>query len=314
MALNRRQQLDYSQKNQILAGRVIYANYVQRRQLVEEGRLLGVNVYPPNNDASIIPLIKGGEIHTTPEELASYLGNVNQQADESAPEPPPSPPSDAILASLTTSLADYNAAADGDWVKITTTEYGNLKTNVTGTNRAGSSDAYLSLANGSGLSVTDQSAIVANTATTNTPAIAANNYVYACAIVYGRNVQATDMRVFTNTNSASFTGFNQVGSVLPGTTLGGAGSDTNCYVLKGVSVTNGATSGLFAVFSGQTASSIPLLGFYQNFSVTNSMRYLLFTPGGSGGIPNSSSVLSGNLANYGAFSIQALTTATKQWA
>jgi hypothetical protein len=224
------------------------------------------------------------------------------------------PSGDLIIASLSTSLASYQAASTNDWVKITSTEYTNLQTNITGTTVAGISNTYMNSSSSSGLTVTNQSAIVANSATTNTPAIPANNYVYACAIKYGKGVQATDMRIFTNTNTASVGGFNQVGGVLPGTETGGSGSAINYYVLKGVSVTNGATSGLLSVFTGQTASSAVYIGFYQNFSVTNSMRYLLFTPGESGGIPNSSSSLSGSLSGYGAFNIQALTTATKQWA
>lgn len=224
----------------------------------------------------------------------------------------PAPP-DAIVDSLTTSLAAYNAAATDDWVKITSTEYANLQTNISGTAKVGISDAYLTAAAASGLTVTDQSAIVANTATANTPAIPSNSYLYAFAIKYGNNLQATDMRVFTNTSTTSFTGFNQVGSVLPPTTTDLSGFSINYYVRKGVSATNGSTPGILSVFSGQTASSATRLGFYQNFSVNNSMRYLLFTPGATGGAPNSSSVVSGSLANYGAFAIQGLTTDTIQW-
>lgn len=225
------------------------------------------------------------------------------------------PPPDRIVESLTTSLAAYNAAANDDWVKITSTEYANLQTNISGTTKAGISDSYLTAAVGAGLSLQDRSAIVANTVTTNTPAIPANNYLYALAVKYATSSQATDMRVFTNTDTSSITGFNQVGSVLPPTDVVTVPAvfSINYYVRKGVTTTNGATSGLLSIFSGQTASSIGPLSFYQNFSVTNSMRYLLFTPGATGGIPNSSSVLSGSLSNYGAFAIQGLTTNTIQW-
>jgi hypothetical protein len=400
MSFNARNQVDYTQRYKILSGRVNFAYYSQKKQLINEGRALGLNLYPPDNDASIISNIEEGIVATTPEELARYLEEIKQNTVPSDVITPtatvPSAPTsvsasagnaeatvsftpgsdggsaitgytvtsspggftgtgisspiivtgltngtaytftviatnskgdsvasspssavtptftDAISASLTTSLSAYNAAANGDWVKITTTEYGNLKTNVSGTTQAGISDAYLALVNGSGLSVTDQSAIVANTVTTNTPAIPANTYVYACAIAYGGVRQATDMRVFTNTSTTSWTGFNQLGGVLPATTTG-SGIILNCYVLKGSSTTNGGTNGAFACFSGQTASSIGPLGFYQNFAVNNSMRYLLFTPGGSGGIPTSSSSLSGNLPGYGAFCIQALATPTIQW-
>lgn len=216
---------------------------------------------------------------------------------------------------MTTSLTAYNAAANDDWVKITSTEYANLQTNVLSTVKVGISDAYLTAAVASGLSLQDKSAITANTDTANTPAIPANNYLYAFAVKYGTNGQATDMRVFTNTSTSSFTGFNQVGSVLPPTDAITVPSvySINYYVRKGVTTTNGATSGLLSVFTGATAFSAGPLSFYQNFSVTNSMRYLLFTPGATGGIPNSGSTLSGNLSGYGAFAIQGLTTNTIQW-
>lgn len=576
MSQNQRLGLDYAQKYKILNGRVIFANYVQRRQMVNEGLLLGLNVFPPTNDASIIPRIKDGEVNTTPEELASYLGQQNiisvltvpgaptsvsatpgntqatvsftaptsdggsaitgytvtsspggftatgasspltvtgltngtaytftvvatnsignsVSSSASAPVTPatvpgspislsatfgntqvtvsfspplsdggsaitgytvtaspgnftatgasspltvtgltngttysftavatniignslpspaipgtpatvpdaptsvsatagnaqatisftapasdggsaitgytvtsspgnftatgasspltvtgltngtaytftvvatnsignsvasaasspvtPNPPGDAIIASLTTSLAAYNAAANGDWVKITTTEYANLKTNVTGTIRAGTSDTYMASSSASGLTVSDQSALVANQVSANSLAVPANNYVYACSIIYAQNVPATDMRVYTNTNSTSYTGFNQIGTVLPATTSGVSGFATNCYVLKGVSTTNGATAGLFAVFTGQTASSATRIAFVTPIlSGAPTLRYLLFTPGATGGSPTSSSVMSGSLANYSAFQIQALTTPTKQWA
>jgi hypothetical protein len=222
---------------------------------------------------------------------------------------------DAIINSLSTSLSAYNAASTNDWVKITSTEYTNLQTNIASTIKVGISDSYLTSANGAGLTVTDQSAIIANTVSTNTLAIPANNYLYAFAVKYGNNptTPATDLRVFTNTNSTSYTGFNQVGSILPSPTTGGSGFTINYYIRKGVTSTNGSTSGLLSIFTGQTSSSAVALSFYQNFSVNNSMKYLLFSPGATGGIPNSSSTLSGNISGYGAFAIQGLATPTKQW-
>lgn len=67
MSFNRKQPLDYTQKYQILSGRVNFVNYVQRRQLVQDGRLLGLNLYPPDNDASIVPVIEDGAV--TPDEI-----------------------------------------------------------------------------------------------------------------------------------------------------------------------------------------------------------------------------------------------------
>jgi hypothetical protein len=161
----------------------------------------------------------------------------------------------------------------------------------------------------------DQSAIVANTVTANTPAILSNNYVYAFSVKWSGIVSGigTDVRVFTNSSTSSFTGFNQLGNVLPATSTG-SGYVSNYYVLKGQSVTNGTTNGLLSIFTGETSGSGKYLGFYQNFSFTNGMRYNLYgAPAVGSGSPTSSTVLGGNIGGYGAFGIQALTTPIKQW-
>jgi hypothetical protein len=80
--------LDYTLKYQIKAGRVNFANYAQKKQLVQEGRLLGLNLYPPDNDASIITLISEGEINTTPEELAGYLEEIVLPPSSTIPDAP----------------------------------------------------------------------------------------------------------------------------------------------------------------------------------------------------------------------------------
>jgi hypothetical protein len=235
-------------------------------------------------------------------------------AESSAVSGTPSAPGDAIVASLTTSLAAYTAAATNDWVSITSTEYTALQTNVTGTSKAGIVDAYFSLAGGGGLTATDQSALVANGVTANTPAISANTYLYGFAVRWSNVYSGTDLRVFANTNTSSSTGFNQVGNILPATTTGGAGAGTYYYVRKGVSATNGATNGLLSIFTGTTPTkSGGYIAFYQNFSINAPMKYKLFTPA-SAGNPDSTTIMDGNLTGYGMFGIQGLTTATKQWA
>jgi hypothetical protein len=91
MSFNR-QQFDYTQRYQIRTGRLTFADYVQRRQLVQDGYRLGLNICPPDNDASIISIIKEGEVNTTPEELARYLAEIRreelQPGSSSAPDPP----------------------------------------------------------------------------------------------------------------------------------------------------------------------------------------------------------------------------------
>lgn len=223
----------------------------------------------------------------------------------------PNPP-DAIADSLTTSLAAYQSAANDDWVKITSTEYSNLQTNISGTTKAGANDTLLNASSSGGLA-NNKAALVANSVTINSPAIPANHYLYAFAIRWTTNVTSENMCVFTNTNSATTTGFNQVGSTLPPTTSSGIAY----YVRKGVSSTNGSTAGLLACFSGTKmdypnpnfTGSAGYIGFTTSISPFPSMRYLL----NDGTIPASNSTLTGNLSGYGAFVLQGLTTDTKQW-
>jgi len=180
------------------------------------------------------------------------------------------------------------------------------------------SDNNMINAASSQITTTDQSAIVYNNAASpGAPDISANTYLYAFAVKYDQTTPfapATDARVFTNKNTASNTGFSQVGSVLPTTTTGGSGLAINYYVRKGVSSVNDVSNkGLLSIFTGQTASSAVPLAYLTGLALGYKMNYRFFTPGASGGIPNSSSVISSQLSTA-LFAIQGLTTATKQWA
>lgn len=221
---------------------------------------------------------------------------------------------DAIILSLSTSLTDYQAAADDDWVKITSTEYANLQTNISGTVKAGITDDYLTTSNYSGLA-NSGSAVVANSVTVKSPAIPANSYLYAFSVRWVTAIPTENMCVFSNTNSSSGGGFNQVGSTLPATTAEGL----SYYVRKGVSTTNGSTSGLLACFTGTKldypnpsfTGSSGYIGFkyLAGTSPIPNMRYLI----GGNTIPGPNVTLTGNLGGYGAFAIQGLTTNTIQW-
>jgi hypothetical protein len=92
MALNRKQPIDYTMRNQILSGRVNFAHFVQKQELVQQGLTVGLNVYPPTNDVSIVRLIQEGEVNTTPEELAIYLAQVRPQVAISTISPDPTDP------------------------------------------------------------------------------------------------------------------------------------------------------------------------------------------------------------------------------
>jgi hypothetical protein len=220
---------------------------------------------------------------------------------------------DAIIRSLTTSLRNYQSASTDDWVKITSTEYTTLQTNISETTKVGGSDAVLSASVSGGLA-NHNSALISNSVTTQSPAIPANNYLYAFAVRWGTSEGGVGMRVYTNTNSAGTNGFTQVGGVIPTITTSGL----SYYVRKGVSTTNGATAGTLACFTGTKmdysnpnfTGSAGYIGFTTGITPKPIMRYLL----GDSSVPANSSTLSGSLSNYGAFVIQGLTSNTKQWA
>ena len=54
-----------------------------------------------------------------------------------------SPAVDSLRAQLTTSLATYDAASVNDWVKITSTEYGSIFSNITGATKRGNTDLQI---------------------------------------------------------------------------------------------------------------------------------------------------------------------------
>jgi hypothetical protein len=80
-------QLSYSERYAILAGRVIYADYVQRKQLIQEGRPITLNLFPPNHDASIMTLLHQGEVNTSTAELSNYLEQISSSSGNSATVP-----------------------------------------------------------------------------------------------------------------------------------------------------------------------------------------------------------------------------------
>ncbi len=206
---------------------------------------------------------------------------------------------DKIADSLTTSLSAYNSASAGSWVKITSTEYTALQTNVTGTNKIGATDTIMSAAASS--SFGSQNLQVANAVGTNTPVIPANQYIFAFSM---KNTAAVSgIRVLANKNSASpATGYSYVGNVLPTTTTG-----INYFVLKGSSTTNGATAGVLGMWAlSNSCSNLQNISGGTGLGVGYGIYYSWPVNPPTSGTLN---LLSGNRA----FAIQALTTDTKQW-
>ena len=205
-------------------------------------------------------------------------------------------PVDRIAPSLTTSLSAYTAAGTGSWVKITSTEYTALQTNVSGTTPAGATAATMT-AVGTSTNLTTGSVLFTSIVSPATPAVPANSYVYAVSFYY--NAINTDVRVYANDSTTSYTNFTQIGGSLPTTTAG-----TNYYVLKGASTPTSNVDGNLAMWHNDILNQ----GFKQNVGGVG-VRYTTTST------PSSSSSLSTVFATgtAGAFSLQALTTTSKQW-
>ncbi len=212
---------------------------------------------------------------------------------------------DKIVDSLTTNLATYNSASNGQWVKITQTEYNTMSSNVTGTTKASANDSVFNLATSGTFFSAGSNVIGLNATGANCPAIPANNYMYGLKIRTANTVN--NIKVFTNNNTVTQpSSFSQIGSILPATT---ASSAINYYVLKGVSSVNATTAGTVAL---HIDGSPNMLGWGQNAGGYG-VRYLYFP--GTGCNVTTSTIVSANL-NLGTTSlaIQCLTTGTKQWA
>jgi hypothetical protein len=95
MSINRRQVLDYNQKFTIMSSRVNFAHFVQRRQQIQQGEVIGQNIFPPDNDQSIVNLLKEGAVNTTPAELNLYL-NAVIETDVQSELPDPGPPAPVL--------------------------------------------------------------------------------------------------------------------------------------------------------------------------------------------------------------------------
>jgi hypothetical protein len=201
---------------------------------------------------------------------------------------------DKIAEALTTSLSSYTSASDGSWVKITSAEYTTLQTKVSGTSLAGTTAVTYS-AIGTSTNFTTGSLIFTNIVGAATPAIPANSYVYAIAFYFNGN--NSQISVYANDSVSSYTNFSKIGGTLPTTTAG-----DNYYVLKGSSSVTAATNGNLAMWSNDNVKH----GFKQSISASGARYTTTATP-------TTSTTLSSQFLNSAAFSLQGLTTTTKQW-
>jgi len=188
---------------------------------------------------------------------------------------------DRIVASLSTSLATYNASASNSWVAITAAEYALLASNVTSTTRFGTAEASM---------LTGTSGNFGGTAITTfgqdmNPAL--NGYVYAFKVASMTAITLAGQSVVRISTNGLNT-FTTLGSILPaGTVL----NSQQHFVLKNPVVRYVKA---YLGVSLKDSNSI----YYQ--ATGTSGKYL------QGSLENPT------LTGYG-WSMQALSTSLKQW-
>ena len=207
---------------------------------------------------------------------------------------------DKIYQSLSAAnQAAYRALAFGSYLKITAAEFTTLTTNLSGVTKASTSDTVYT-AIGSSTNLATGNLFVTNiidlSGSLYNPPIPANNYVFAVKFYY--NSVLSDIRIFANNSTSSYTNFQQIGRSLPTTTAG-----QNYYVLKGASSVTANANGNLAVW----ASEIVYFGYKQSVNGSG-IRYLQTAAPTSGLTLNT--VFFGKGGSLG---IQALTTGTRQW-
>jgi len=233
--------------------RMLYANYVIQQNNTQEGcqKTMGLQNGLPA-DADILPKLIEGARETTVAERDAAIASEDCPV-VSIPVVVVDPYlTDKIYASLTTSASDYQAAATGSWVKITSTEYSALKTTVLNTTTVGADNTLMA---GLTQGIVTTTSIFANRYNgTSRVAIPTSSYFFAVSFVTNRDNQ-TGIRIFVNANSTSNTGYNQQGDSLPATTVP-SGSAQQYYVLKGQSTaTSASNTTSLAAYSPSTGAS-----------------------------------------------------------
>lgn len=196
---------------------------------------------------------------------------------------------DNIGALLSTSLTNYNAAANGEWVIITETEYDNLASNLSSITRAGTTVSEYSIPYSSAINNLNGSITVSNSTTNLIPI---NGYLIAFKYKVWNTTNASGVKVKLS-NSANNSGFSDIGSSLP--THSGNFEDV-FFVLKG---------------NNTPVASNSYLGFFQSTSTL-----LLFNPSTTNGSyywgSSDASTLNGQNNGKKVF-YQGLSTTQMQW-
>ena len=118
------EQLSYTDRYNILTGRVAFSYYTQRQQMINNSQVTGLNIYPPTNDASFIQKIHEGEVYTTAAELANYLSQVSVQNNTSGNVSTiPDPPLSLCVVPSDSSLTIFFVAGSNGGAPITNYKY-----------------------------------------------------------------------------------------------------------------------------------------------------------------------------------------------
>ncbi len=139
--------------------------------------------------------------------------------------PTPVPGVDTLRQQMTASLAVYDASTDGNWVKITKTEYDKVALNVIGATKKGNSDVQVNTR----ASLTSYTNDWISFGASGVPTFQINSGEYVIALIseaWNQNTGQTTLGYTTTFNGNTIT---QIGGNTAGTSTGGA---RDYYVLK----------------------------------------------------------------------------------
>ena len=206
--------LSYNEKYNIMTNRVIFADYIARKELNAQGNPLALNMGQPNNEASIFTAIRDGQVHTTGDELAAYLNQAALSGPPRVPDPPTNLcviPNDSALTIIFIAgfngnlpITEYKYSTDG--TTYTTVNYSGNSLTITGLTNGEVYTITLKAVNSKGLSAASSSVSAAPIPDTFNPSMISGIKLWLDAQVIS-NVILTDGRVTGWNDSAESNNF-----------------------------------------------------------------------------------------------------------
>ena len=213
--------LNYNEKYNIMTNRVIFADYIARKELNIQGNPLALNIGQPNNEASVYTSIRDGQVHTTAAELSAYLHEATIAAYPPSPPDPPTSlcviPGDSALTIIFiagfngySSVKDYLFSTDG----VTYTSLGQSASpvNIPGLINGTIYTIYLKAVNAIGSSIASSSVTAAPIPSSFSPATISglnlwlDAQVAANVILNGTQVSSWNDSAGTNNFTKNATG------------------------------------------------------------------------------------------------------------